>query len=265
LMRHLAWQEPLPAAPSLDVNHDGRTDIADLRTSVAALIPQVTGPLAGFDVSDGGAVMTLSDGSTLTMPREFHGRQTDFEVNGNLAGVLVSRNVSFATLAKRAPHRTMCAVAADIKVNDVFYRKEPHEMRRYTTLAFDNIARGPLAFAQASAYRLVRLFIVRPGTGDQATTFQYRGSRAIFNAGLALSFTYLAAFLAGVVIACRARSPFLYALIPIVYVPVTICFVLTNMRYTITVQPLMFVFVAIALGWAAGLSQGLSQQSTVDS
>ena len=27
----------------------------------------------------------------------------------------------------------------------------------------------------------------------------------------------------------------------------TICFVLTNMRYTITVQPLMFVFVAITV------------------
>ena len=94
---------------------------------------------------------------------------------------------------------------------------------------------------------MVRLFIVRPGTGDQATTFQYRGSRLIFNAGLILSFTYLAAFLAGVIIAWRARSPFLYALIPIAYVPLTICFVLTNMRYTITVQPLMFVFVALAV------------------
>ena len=49
------------------------------------------------------------------------------------------------------------------------------------------------------------------------------------------------------VIAWRARSPFLYALIPIAYVPLTICFVLTNMRYTITVQPLMFVFVALAV------------------
>jgi len=37
-------------------------------------------------------------------------------------------------------------------------------------------------------------------------------------------------------------------------VPLTICFVLTNMRYTITVQPLMFVFVAIAV--AAALKLG---------
>jgi len=30
-------------------------------------------------------------------------------------------------------------------------------------------------------------------------------------------------------------------------VPLTICFVLTNMRYTVTVQPLMFIFVSVAL------------------
>ena len=131
-------------------------------------------------------------------------------------------------------------------MNDVFYRREPHEMRRYTALAFDNIRREPVAFAMASAYRLIRLFIIR-GTDDQMTTHQFPLSRLIFQAGLVASLVYFAAFLAGVAIAWRARSPFLYALVPIAYVPLTICFVLTNMRYTITVQPLMFVFVAIAV------------------
>ena len=256
LMRYLAWQEPLPSEAPLDVNNDGLIDVADLRTIVAALIPQVADPFAGFNMNDRGAELRLSDGSTLTMPREFHGRQTDFDVNGDLAGTLVSRHISFAALKEGAtPVRRSCAFAEDIKVNDVFYRKEPHEMRRYTRLAIDNISRDPLAFLQASAYRMVRLFIVRPGTGDQATTFQFRGSRMIFNAGLILSFLYMAAFLAGVIIAWRARSPFLYALIPIAYVPLTICFVLTNMRYTITVQPLMFVFVALAMAAALRLDR----------
>ncbi len=40
---------------------------------------------------------------------------------------------------------------------------------------------------------------------------------------------------------------------PIVYVPMTICFVLTNMRYTVTMQPLMFVFVAVAVSAALRL------------
>jgi hypothetical protein len=94
---------------------------------------------------------------------------------------------------------------------------------------------------------MIRLFIVRSGTADGDTAYQYAGSRLVFNAGFLLSSAYFAIFLFGVFIAWRRRSPWLYALIPIAYVPLTICFVLTNMRYTITVQPLMFVFVAIAL------------------
>jgi hypothetical protein len=161
--------------------------------------------------------------------------------------VLVSRHQRFSELLRAGRQAERCPPASEVRVNEVFYRREPHEMRRYTALAFDNIGRDPVAFAQASVYRLVRLFIVRPGTADQRTTFQFEGSRMIFNVGLLLSLTYFTLFLAGVVIAWRERSPFLYALIPIAYVPLTICFVLTNMRYTITVQPLMFVFVAMTI------------------
>lgn len=249
LMRHLAWREPLPAP--LDLDNDGTSSAGDLATAAAALLPQAAGPFAGFEFDERRAILRLSDGSTLTMPREFAGRQTDFEVAGNLAGALVSRHASFATLRSRRTRTPSPCPASEVRVNQEFYRREPHEMRRYTRLAFDNISRDPAAFAAASAYRMVRLFIVRPGTEDQMTTFQYSGSRMIFNAGLVLSVTYLSLFVIGVVLAWRVRSPFLYALIPIVYVPLTICFVLTNMRYTITVQPLMFVFVAFTV--AAGL------------
>jgi hypothetical protein len=249
LMRHLAWGEPLPA--SLDLDRDGTTSARDLDAAVSALLPQTGRPYAGFEFDDRRAVLRLSDDSTLTMPREFAGRHTDFEVAGNLAGALVSRHVSFAALRSGAARTPKPCPASEVRVNQEFYRREPHEMRRYTRLAFDNISRDPAAFVRASAYRMVRLFIVRSGTEDQMTTFQYRGSRMIFNAGLILSCSYLALFLIGVILAWRARSPFLYALIPIVYVPLTICFVLTNMRYTITVQPLMFVFVAMTV--AAGL------------
>jgi len=62
-----------------------------------------------------------------------------------------------------------------------------------------------------------------------------------------LSLGYFLLFLAGVVVAWRRRSALLPLLVPIAYVPATICFVLTNQRYTVTVQPLMFAFVALAL------------------
>lgn len=243
LMRYLAWNETAPAGALLDVNGDGTIDQADLSAAAAHLLRPSSNPFAGFDSTPQAATLRFSDGSHLTMPRDFGGRQTDLIVEGNLAGALISRHES---IASQALSPGMCPLVEDVRVNNVFYRQEPHEMRRYTALAFDNIGRDPIAFISASAYRMVRLFIIR-GTDDQMTTHQFRLSHLIFQAGLIASVLYFGAFLAGVFFAARARSPFLYALIPIAYVPLTICFVLTNMRYTITVQPLMFVFVAIAV------------------
>ena len=58
-------------------------------------------------------------------------------------------------------------------------------------------------------------------------------------------------FLAGAFIAWRQGRDIWLPLLLIAYIPATIAFVLTNMRYTVTVQPLMFVFVAVALMSAA--------------
>lgn len=259
MMRSLVWNDPLPAAERLDLNHDGRIDRTDLGTAVAQLVPESPEPFASLDTDHDAAILRLKDGSSVAVPRDFSGRQTDLSVMGDLAGTLVSRSRRLATLSESA---RVCPVADEVKVNDVFYRREPHEMARYTALAFDNIGRDPVAFAMASAYRMVRLFIIR-GTDDQLTTLQFPLSRLIFQAGLGASMAYFATFLAGVLLAWRARSRFLYALIPIVYVPLTICFVLTNMRYTVTVQPLMFVFVAMAV--AAALKLGRPETGPIDS
>ena len=62
-----------------------------------------------------------------------------------------------------------------------------------------------------------------------------------------VSAAYLLLFVAGVVIARRRRLSLLLPLALIVYVPLTIAVVLTNMRYSVTVQPLVFVFIAGAL------------------
>jgi hypothetical protein len=252
MARWLAWKEPLRAADRLDLASNGRVDLDDLKAAVAILIPESKDPLTSFDVRADTAVLGFRDGSRLSVPKQFGGLQTDLDVDisAELAGTLVSRLKTFSSMQDARS----CPVVDEIKVNDVFYRREPHEMARYTSLAFDNIKRDPVAFIMASAYRMVRLFVIR-GTDDQLTTYQFPLSRLIFQAGMAASMAYFATFLAGVVLAWRARSPFLYALIPIVYVPLTICFVLTNMRYTITVQPLMFVFVAMAVAAAMKLGR----------
>jgi 4-amino-4-deoxy-L-arabinose transferase-like glycosyltransferase len=150
-----------------------------------------------------------------------------------------------------APALPVC-LEGRVQLNDVFYRREIHNMRRYTALAMENIRREPVAFALASAYRAVRLFVVRPSSHGTAT-YKFAGARLVYMGGLLLSLTYFLLFLTGVVVAWRRRSPLLAFLVPIVYVPATICFVLTNQRYSVTVQPLMFAFIALAIvTWCEG-------------
>jgi hypothetical protein len=258
LARLAAGLDSPPARAPLDLDRNGDANESDLASAVALLLPEAPrdpAPLAGVERSGDRAIVRLSDGSWISVPPEMR-RQTDLGLSGVLAGELVSRSRPLASLRLPPPR---CAMQ-DVAVNRVFYRREPHEMARYTALAFDNIQRDPGAFIAASAYRMVRLFIIR-GTDDQLTTYQFPLSRLIFQAGLIASLAYFAAFVGGVVIAWRARSPFLYALIPIAYVPLTICFVLTNMRYTITVQPLMFVFVAMTVAAALRLGGPATESS----
>jgi hypothetical protein len=67
-------------------------------------------------------------------------------------------------------------------------------------------------------------------------------------------------FLAGVVLLWKRHSDALLPLLLIIYVPLTIAPLLTNMRYSVTVQPLMFVFVAAALHAAAHLPYRLGRR-----
>src|SRR5262249_10956834 len=139
-----------------------------------------------------------------------------------------------------------CQQMMDVHVNDVFYRREPHLMRRYTALAFDNIRRDPEAFVRACAYRALRLFVVE-GTSDSWTAQQFEGSHAVYLAAGIVSGLYLVVGLAGIVIAIRRRASVWLLLTPVLYVPITISYVLTNMRYTVTIQPPLFAFVAVAV------------------
>jgi hypothetical protein len=230
---------------------DDAFDVMELavRPSIAATdIAPLVLPLLGGDgtvtrLETGADTVTLhfSDGSWWRVPRDYGGDAARVEVSGALA----SR--AFTTSRRRGPPPTLPAcLEGRVAANGVFYRRELHEMRRYGALAFDNITRAPMAFAAAAAYRSIRLFVVRPA-GDESVTYSFAGGRAIYAAALVLSLSYLLVFLAGVVLAWRRRSPLLQLAVPIVYVPLTIAPVLTNQRYTVTMQPLMFAFVAFAI------------------
>jgi hypothetical protein len=144
------------------------------------------------------------------------------------------------------PRAMPACVAGHVRFNDVFYLRELHNMNRFSALALDNIREHPFAFAAASLYRSVRLFVIRPG-GDGRATYRFANASLVYAGGLILSLSYLIVFLTGVAVAWRRRSPLLALLIPIVYVPVTIAMVLTNQRYSVTMQPLMFAFMALAI------------------
>jgi hypothetical protein len=265
LIRHLAWQEPINTA-LLDLDGDGAISQGDVGRAVAALVADLKPVpiIAALTYDATRAVLELSDGSTISIPAVWSGLHTDLDVRGDMAGVLVSRSRTFTSLRlARSTTPDGCALAEWIKVNDVFYRREPHMMRRYMALAADNIRRDPWAFAAASAYRTVRLFIIR-GSSDVKTTQQFSASEFAYAAGTILSAAYFIVFLAGAWLAWKRRSALVWLLVPIVYVPLTICFVLTNMRYTVTMQPLMFVFVALAIVTVLRLDSPLAEEGAGD-
>ena len=263
LLQHIGWKTPLPFADKLDLNHDGTSDEKDVDLAVRLLVPDVAArtpaPLTRVTATEQAVRLELGDGSSIAVPREFN-KQTDLTLSmaGALAPALVSRHRTFSSITypPRRPEPGECVPADEQRMNAPFNWSEPHMMNRYMALAFDNIGRDPIAFAAASLYRFGRLFIIR-GTDDTSTTQQFNRSTIVYGAATVLSASYVAVFLYGIVVAWRQRSVLLIFLVPIVYVPVTICFVLTNMRYTVTVQPLMFAFVAVAIAAALRLDNSL--------
>jgi hypothetical protein len=249
LARHEAWNEPLPFADRLRAVGAGDVRGAVRRLMLRDGVAQAS--VTDVTHTDRDARITLDDGSTITIPREWHGRITDIALAGNLAGAFLSSTVSIAAIetelsSGRPPRGAVCAELEGVQVNQVFYRREPHLMRRYSALAFDNIRRAPLAFVTASVYRAVRVFVIS-GTSDRQTAQQFASSGAVYAAATLASSVYLLLLIVGIVCSWWSGDRYVLPLLLILYVPATIAPVLTNMRYSVTVQPLIFVFIARAL------------------
>jgi dolichyl-phosphate-mannose-protein mannosyltransferase len=253
-VRAIAWHETPPVPNRLDLDHDGVITEHDLQLIARALANAATERgtsgsdlVAGLDAGADSADVRFVDGSTLSVPRSWHELITDVVPRGVVAQQMCVGHMRAASLPDpRVTDYNSCQQMIDVRVNDVFYRREPHLMRRYMALAFDNIRRDPLAFVVAGAYRALRLFVVG-GTSDSWTAQQFEGSHAVYLAAGIVSGLYLVAGLAGIAIAIRRRATVWLLLVPVLYVPITISYVLTNMRYTVTIQPLLFAFVAVAV------------------
>jgi hypothetical protein len=108
------------------------------------------------------------------------------------------------------------------------------------------------------------MFLIE-GSGDTRTAYQFNRAALIYAVAHAVSLVYLVLFIAGVAIAAAQRLVPLSLLMPIVFVPLTICFMLINARYSMTTQPFMFAFVAVALvsgadAWQARRSRRLLRE-----
>jgi NADH:ubiquinone oxidoreductase subunit K len=257
LTRHVLWREALPSAALLDLNHDGVSDEHDLRRAATLLAdpsPHTTASslLTAVEEGAGSATLRFVDGSTLEIPREWDGRISSTVVRGDLAARVATRSRTFASLMlEPAPHTARvpdigCLEIEDAGINRVLRRYEPQEMRRAMALALDNIRREPGAFAVASLKRALRLFLVEGGV-DRTTTVQFAHSPTVYRVARTVSIAYFGLFVCGVILAIVRRHRLLVLLAPIVYIPATICPMLVTSRYSTTMQPFIFVFMAIAL------------------
>ena len=263
VVRHLAWQEQIGDAGKLDRDRDGDVDETDLRALLILMLrgmdrgePPVD-RLREFIVSSDGATLRFTDDSEVVVPRQWQEQLTDLSVSVGAAENLFGTRYRFTQPdpEPRVPLAIQCLGPGGIEINRAYYRVQPHEQRRYVALALDNIRRAPIDYAWSVLYRSVRLFVI-VGTEDRGTAQQFDRSRIVYAAGTLLSSLYLAFALLGAWIGWRRGYAVLLPLALILYIPATISFVLTNMRYTTTVQPLLLTFVAVVLVAAADRRRG---------
>ena len=256
LIRQVAWGVAAAGVKPLDLNHDGATNEVDLRRAATLLAEgnehAEQDLAASVERSGESATLRFVDGSTIVVPRDWDGRVGSITVRGAMAGRVATRSRTLAGIAldsapPRVPDRdAKCLDLEEAGINRVLRRQEPHEMRRATALALDNIRREPAAFAWASVKRALRLFVVQGG-GDRDAAVQFTHSGTIYTLGRFVSYVYFGLFVCGLIVAVRRRHRLMVLLAPLVYIPVTICPMLVTSRYATTMQPFIFVFIAIAL------------------
>lgn len=259
MIRHEAWQELLADASKLDFDRDGSVTLRDLGLAVGLMESDKNVPVAvpvtdlvqKVAADDRAATLSFRDGSTLVVPRVFSGSVLDLDPRGQIARGIMHTRRSFrsATLsAEQVPAIARYAECFRIAggVNQAFYRAQPQSQDRYVRLALDNLSRTPVAYALASARRMIGIFVI-VGSDNPGAAHQFLGSRLVYAAGQAISVTVFVLFVSGMVLAWRRHADAAVLTAAVLYVPITISPFLTNARYSMSVQPFVYAFVAVAL------------------
>jgi hypothetical protein len=259
LLQAVAWGASMPFTDRLDADHDGTITRRDVELAVGRLTaprlmigqsPSDAGVVRDIVTTDAAVRLVLDDG-WVAVPRRFSNRITDLTVIGKRAGDVLRGRRSFVgqrlTAANMQPG-TSAVQCLELQpgLNRVFYRRDPERQQRYGALALDNIRRDPSGFVQASLRRAYRLFTVT-GSRDRNSAVQFRGSVLAYRLLAVASLLYFLVFLAGVAIAWRRGMDLLIPAVTILYVPLSVCWVFSEMRYTLTVQPFEFMFMAVAV------------------
>ena len=259
LMRHEAWREPVISASALDFDSDGTLTFHDLDIAIGVLESDKNNPIAvphtgtarKVIAGDTTATLEFRDASTLTVPKDFSGRLVDLEARGQIARGIVhtrrtARSVGLSPDQVPALRKFEECFRVAGGMDAVFYRAQPQSQDRYTRLALDDIRRTPIAYATSTLRRMIGIFVT-VGSESSDAAHQFAGSRLLYAAGTAVSLTVFVLFVSGILVGWRRGGDIVPLVAAVLYVPITISPFLTNARYSLSGQPFVFAFVAIAL------------------
>lgn len=272
LLRYICYSEPLNFADKLDLNRDGKVTENDTRLAVNWLLfpedqnvssrTHTVEQIQEISCNEDSILVSFKDDSYILIPKTYNGMITELHFEPGTARELMFAKQPFTLIFNALESvfdfqndsltinlisrsgRVPPVVKLSHDVNNVFFRSEPHNQRRYIALSVDKIRQEPGKHLLACLYRTFRVFIIR-GSTDFKTSYQFAGSDLIWSISSLISILYLLCMIFGLAVSMLRGYNFILFLSPIIYISLTTCVVVSNMRYSVPVQPFIFVFVSI--------------------
>ena len=261
LARHEAWREAVAQPSTLDFDHDGSLTFHDLDIAIGILESDKNNPIAVAVSGNGASSDCRRDDGDARVSGWIDAQscRVRFPAGCSISTPAVkSRGASCTPGARRGAsvcrgtrcrdfdrfRRASILPAASTRSSTARSRSRRIATpgSRWTTSA---ARRSPTPLAMAR--RMVGIFVT-VGSESRDAAHQFAGSRALYFAGAILSVTVFALFVSGLVVAAVRRGADIVPLAAaVLYVPVTISPFLTNARYSLSGQPFVFAFVAIAI------------------